>query len=116
MISTIVGELKPVSIQGEGSARHLTLSGPAPMVAMAQTRLKDMQDVVSRAAGGPMRLSFDIVGEAPVASGNEATPGAAAPPQANLMEHPLVKEAIELFGARVVGVYDRKRREPEQSP
>jgi hypothetical protein len=62
------------------------------------------------AASPPSAHPASAPGESAPAPGPGSTPTAA--PAEDMTQHPLVKHAITLFGARLVGVQPRKRVDP----
>lgn len=74
---------------------------PAGMKPAAESLLPEITALL-RATVGDEAARVELV--AP-----EVTLARAEPASASIAEHPLVKEAIELLGARVVGVYPRTK-------
>lgn len=78
--------------------------GRGPLVAMARASTEAIGELFARAGGRPIRVEIRADD-----SPEEAGPDAAAAP-VNLEEHPLVKQAMELFGVRTkIRVLPRKR-------
>lgn len=80
--------------------------GRGPLVAMARASAEAITDLFSRAGGRAIRIEIRA-DDSPEEPGPEA-----AAPMLNLGEHPLVKQAMELFGVRTpIRVLPRKREE-----
>lgn len=87
----LVSIIEDLRLEGvkEGTA---LLVGQRPLVAMAQMNAAAIEDLLSRVGGRPIRI--DIRAE-------ETTPAeTTAAPLVNLNDHPLVKQAVELFGVK----------------
>lgn len=85
----------------ENSARVLVK--PA-LLTIARSCATDMEAALSQAAGTTLHVVIESDGPAP-----EAGEGQLATPMPSMAEHPLVKQAIELFGGRLVSAGPRKR-------
>lgn len=88
------------------------------LLGSARANEKELLGLLAGAWDRAVRLELRRAGDAPAAeprpapnSPSPATepPATPSPPQPPVAEHPLVKQAIELFGARVVGVQPRKK-------
>ncbi|MEK6703347.1 MAG: hypothetical protein AABZ53_13870 [Planctomycetota bacterium] len=78
-----------------------TLIGPASIVSAAQTKLTDLEQLFARVTGRPIRVALRAH-EPAAAAAREA-------PRAPAADHPLVRQAIEQLGARIVAVHPRSR-------
>ncbi len=88
-------------VMDQDSARVLVK--PA-LLTIARSCATDMEAALSQAAGSTIRVVIESDGPAPEA--NEGHPGT---PMPSMAEHPLVKQAIELFGGRLLSAGPRKR-------
>ncbi|MDX2119107.1 MAG: hypothetical protein SFY96_13080 [Planctomycetota bacterium] len=98
----------------ELSDEHAIVTAESDLAAAVQGAAPEIEDLLRRVFGKPLRLK--IAGDAaanreristlttPITAANAKVPA--------LAEHPLVKEAIELFNARIVGVQRRQTPPP----
>ncbi|MFG0283099.1 MAG: hypothetical protein ACF8R7_01635 [Phycisphaerales bacterium JB039] len=100
-LRALLGQAEPESVAG---AVALVRAGPnvAPMI---EAKRAAVESLLSQAAGRSMRLELAALEAAGSASGAEAPaqqgrPAGPAPGE----EHPLVRRAAELFGAKIVHV------------
>jgi DNA polymerase-3 subunit gamma/tau len=103
--------LQPLRLgQIETSGDVCTLTVPADFVPLAEMHADEYRQLASQAAGRPLKLQVSAGGAMP----SEAAPAAAAAPTAaetrkqDLMQkasrEPVVQEALELFGGRLIDV------------
>ena len=78
-----------------------TLVGPASIISAAQTKLNDLEQLFARVTGRPIRVALRP--HEPTAAAEREAPRAPA------ADHPLVRQAIEQLGARIVAVHPRSR-------
>lgn len=96
----LMQESKLVTME-ENSARVLVK--PA-LLTIAQSCATDMEAALSEAAGSTIRVVIEADGPVP-----EASEVHLATSMPSMAEHPLVKQAIELFGGRLFSAGPRKR-------
>lgn len=97
----LMQESKLEALQG-GLAKVLVK--PA-LLTIAQACVADMGTALSQAAGRTITVVIESDGPAP-----EATEVSLGTPLPSMAEHPLVKQAIELFGGRLLSAGPRKRQ------
>jgi len=95
---------------------HVLVTAEPDMEAAVQGAAPEIEEILRRVFGKPLRLKIagaadenrakiqSLTTPLSAASANLAVP--------SLAEHPLVKEAIELFNARIVGVQRRQAPPP----
>jgi hypothetical protein len=86
----------------DGSAE---LSAPPALTALARSSIKELEELLTRAAGRGVTAT---VREHGAPAGGDA-PQVKVAPAGDIRQHPLVKAAEELFGARVVRVESKPR-------
>lgn len=86
-------------------------------IGLAQRSAATLTDLLTRTAGSPIEVDIRPGTVEPAASAQPAPPQASmAPPGAPgpiVREHPLVRRAVELFGARIIKV--NPRRNPDRA-
>ena len=71
---------------------------------------EDIRQLIGRVWGRSVQVEFSCVEVAEtVQSVEQEAPAAPTMTVANATEHPLIARAVELLGAKVVGVYPRQR-------
>ena len=109
-LNAIVEDLRLVSLSG--GAAVVQAGG---LAAMARSAQKEIEDLLTKAAGRKITLTIQTAdaARAPAAEGTpgaaSTAPAAAAAPGTDIRQHPLVKQAEALLGARVVRVEGRTR-------
>jgi len=94
----------------ELNEEHAIVTAESDLAAAVQGAAPEIEDLLRRVFGKPLRLK---IADDPTA-GRERISALTTPISASgaqipaLAEHPLVKEAIELFNARIVGVQRRQ--------
>ncbi|MCC6676069.1 MAG: hypothetical protein IT436_02890 [Phycisphaerales bacterium] len=100
---SIIEDFRIERLEGDAAV----IVGRGPLVAMARASTEAITELFARAGGRPIRVEIRA-DESP----EEPGPDAAAAPSVNLAEHPLVKQAMELFGVRTpIRVLPRKKEE-----
>lgn len=108
-LRTILESVAFVSIVGQ----ELTLAVTPVLLPVARGGMKDIEAIAGKVGGQPVRVVLQSGGTTAAtadAAGSAITPpkaqgSAADPPRGpDIRQHPLVKQAEELFGARVVKV------------
>lgn len=95
---------------------RVVLEGPEGLARTATVRREELSQAVSRAAG--RQVAIEIVVQEPAATADPAAPAAPAPPPgraapqplapSSMSDHPLVRQAGELLGARLIRVERRE--------
>jgi hypothetical protein len=117
----LVGSMKLLRVDNDLA----TLQVAEEMRPAAATAQQDLSTLLSTAWGQPVRVEIESLPPSPPRAGPErgaSTPATqpapaasttqaapAPPPPSDISSHPLVKQAMELFGARVVGVQPRRK-------
>lgn len=100
-LTSIIEDFRLARLDGDSAV----LVGRGPLVAMARASAEAIGELFERAGGRAIRVEIR-------ADEAEEEPGPAAAPAVDLNEHPLVKQAKELFGVRSpIRVLPRKRGE-----
>lgn len=82
------------------------LSVSPALAALARSSIKELEELLTKAAGRPIAVVIRTPED--IATDGEATATEVkAPPAQDIRQHPLVKAAEDLFGARVVRVEAR---------
>lgn len=96
----------------EISEEHAVVTAEADMAAAVQGAAPEIEDILRRVFGKPLRLKVSGGADENRAKISTLTTPLAAANATSAMpalaEHPLVKEAMELFNARIVGVQRRQ--------
>jgi hypothetical protein len=105
--------LEMMSVQ-QASAKLLRLGVPASRSAMARDHLPDIVRLVQETGARSMSSQLVDIKEAAPASADTGAPAGDAPSRAAVSredadEHPLVKEAARLFGAKVTHIHPKRR-------
>ena len=79
------------------------LSVPPGLLGAAQSCGKELEAIFQRIMGRSVSVAFSAEGA------RESAAESSAPAKAPMSEHPLVKQAIEVFGGRLVSVSARKK-------
>ncbi len=82
------------------TAGNATLSGPASIVAAAQSKTSDLEQLFERVTGRPVRIALRA---------HEPPPAEQQPARAPAADHPLVRQAVEQLGARIVAIHPRSK-------
>lgn len=96
----LMQESKLAALEGGSAKVHVK---PA-LLTIAQACAADMGVALSQAAGRTITVAIESDGPAP-----EATEVNLGTPLPSMAEHPLVKQAIELFGGRLLSAGPRKK-------
>ena len=128
VLRTILTNLRPVSY--DGAAGRIVISGASRYADSARARMALVVDACRKVLGRSIEVvvqSDDVPGdESPAEPGaraiatpparpegvQEQTPDPASEPPAHPGQHPLVREAMELFGARIVDIQQRRPSAP----
>jgi hypothetical protein len=119
-LRSLLVRLTPIALDGS----VLVVAAPAGSLALAKDHAAEMASLAGRVAGKSMRV--EVVEQkgpaleqgsadtgAPASTGNTASRGVPAPGAGDPALHPLVQQAVEIFGATVVRV---ERRLPPADP
>lgn len=96
-LRVMLAELAPATLE-----HNALLLSPAANAALAAERMKGDIEALARRLTG---IDLSVAIAKPQAPAEEAAPSTEA-----IAEHPLVKQAVELFGGRVIGVQPRRER------
>ena len=84
----------------------LVIEAPPDLAVVARSCEEEIAQVATRAVQRPVRCR--VISQDAPAAGDPAAPATPAQP---IHEHPLVKQALELFGGRITTVQPRAPRE-----
>ena len=92
----------------EATERLLTLAVPEPRAAMVRDHMPEIVRLAQRAGAGSMSISIVEIKPVPSGVNNDHTEAASPAIPHDAADHPLVKEAERVFGAKVVHIEPKR--------